>query len=107
MPDPNASDPVVWEYLWNDPLPFDVAKIPDDSQQQLKEPGALGFVDNFREVNRSLYPEKDPTVRQSPGMLVECTSCTTIGRHARRLSPDLRTRVIDVDQVGDSVSIRR
>ena len=50
LPNPNASDPLVWEYLWNDPLPFDVSKIPDDSQEQLKEPGALGFVDNYREI---------------------------------------------------------
>ena len=49
LPDPNASDPLVWEYLWNDPLPVDVTKIPDDSQEQLREPDALGFVDNYRE----------------------------------------------------------
>ena len=28
----------------------ELIEIPDDSQEQLKEPGALGFVDNYREI---------------------------------------------------------
>ena len=50
--DPEAEEPLVWEYLWNDPL---------SSQIMTKLPYPLdkhGFVDNFRRGTGHLFSDK-------------------------------------------------
>ena len=40
--DPEESEPLVWEYLWNDPLPH-ACNLPPDLELD-----RTGFVSNFR-----------------------------------------------------------
>lgn len=66
LPNPAETDPLVWEYLWNDPLPFDMSKIPEDSQEQLKQANKSGFVDNYRRGTGHMFSDKalDDFLRQ-------------------------------------------
>ena len=47
LPDPEESEPLVWEYLWNDPLPTDTSDM-DEESQKLLEDSEEGFVENYR-----------------------------------------------------------
>jgi hypothetical protein len=46
--DPEENEPLVWEYLWNDPLQHNMALPPD------VEVDRTGFVHNFRCVSTYL-----------------------------------------------------
>lgn len=49
LPDPENDDNLglVWEYLWNDPLPQNEKSIPKESLTQLKMPELNGFISNY------------------------------------------------------------
>ena len=49
LPNPETQEPLVWEYLWNDPLPSDPNAIPASAKLQLDSEGSSpGFIENFR-----------------------------------------------------------
>lgn len=50
LPDPEATAPLVWEFLWNDPLPPESSSLPPAAQtrKSLKKDSSGGFVSNFR-----------------------------------------------------------
>jgi len=50
LPDPESMAPLVWEFLWNDPLPPEASSLPPAAQtrRSLKKDASGGFVSNFR-----------------------------------------------------------
>jgi diadenosine tetraphosphatase ApaH/serine/threonine PP2A family protein phosphatase len=50
LPDPEGTAPLVWEFLWNDPLPPDTSSLPPAAQTRRasKKDTSAGFVSNFR-----------------------------------------------------------
>ncbi len=47
LPDPEKQEPLVWEYLWNDPIPGDPMNIPESVKLKLDSEESCGFVDNY------------------------------------------------------------
>merc|ERR1712150_134388 len=51
LPDPESMSPLVWEFLWNDPLPPESTSLPPAAQTRhalKKDTVGGGFVSNFR-----------------------------------------------------------
>ena len=47
MSDPESQEPLVWEYLWNDPIPGDPMNIPESVKLKLDSEESCGFVENY------------------------------------------------------------
>ncbi len=47
LPDPESQEPLVWEYLWNDPIPGDPMNIPESVKLKLDSDESCGFVENY------------------------------------------------------------
>jgi hypothetical protein len=48
LPNPEIQEPLVWEYLWNDPIPAEPYDLPESSKVELDSEESRGFVKNFR-----------------------------------------------------------
>ncbi len=49
IPDPEAEAPLVWEYLWNDPLPSEATQEEEEEEETAKSAKEVeGFVENWR-----------------------------------------------------------
>ncbi len=64
VPDPEEDEPLVWEYLWNDPLPSEHTPL----LEEVEEDGGLaaearagareGFVDNWRRGTGHMFSDR-------------------------------------------------
>jgi len=58
LSDPEHQEPLVWEYLWNDPVPADFLDIPKALKDKLEDASSLGFIENFRRGTGHMFSVK-------------------------------------------------
>lgn len=56
LPNPDSEE-LVWEYMWNDPLPADLTTLSEEAGQQLARPEQRGFVDNYRRGTGHMFSD--------------------------------------------------
>jgi hypothetical protein len=58
LPNPELQEPLVWEYLWNDPLPSNALDVPESVMAELDSEESHGFVENYRRGTGHMFSIK-------------------------------------------------